>query len=125
MMRWAHKHLTNCKFGFANVQFCADESGVVSMPDSGDDPPKEVQDKMEGHAAFHKVHVAASVAATPEPPAPPEEGPKEIVAEVGAMEVKISAGPDGELGTSDDEISIKPKSRPKTKSKTRKGRSKK
>jgi len=44
-------------------------------------------------------------------PAPKPEEPK-VEVEVGAMEVEVKPGPDGKLGTDDDEVKIAPKKKP-------------
>jgi len=47
---------------------------------------------------------------------PPPEPEKKIEVDVGIVSVEISPGPDGELGTPDDVVEIKPKKRKKRKS---------
>jgi len=48
----------------------------------------------------------------------PSEPTKKITIPVGVMEASVTAGPDGELGTNDDQVEIKP-------AKKRRGRPKK
>ena len=59
------------------------------------------------------------VKATPLAASPPKKGPDTPVvrATVGAMEVEVRPGPDGELGTSDDEVTVKPVKKKKGKKK--------
>lgn len=49
----------------------------------------------------------------------------EVKVEVGAMTATVTPGPDGELGTADDKVEIKPTPKPKAKKKAAKPKAKK
>ena len=71
MVRWAHIYLRSAsKLVIGSTTLCVDEEGFVST-ESGDDPPKEVQDIMSANPEFKKVTVAAP--AKPPTPAPKAE----------------------------------------------------
>lgn len=104
------------------------KAGIVLKPGDFVDLPKNFSLGQvagwvhSGWAAVDELPKWYQMEPVPEPkakkePEPEEEPEKAIEVDVGAMTATVKAGEDGELGTEDDEVTIKPKTK---KAKTKK-----